>query len=188
MNKICINLNPRKEKVESIILQRIVSYTPFVALGAIVVFAAILILSLFIFFKINTYNAYKQQWAQNGDKYAQISKIKKEAKRLTEEVKVLRQMTTPDTHIVKILEDVFNVLPQNVWFKDLTFRQGALNLEGYVVAWQEDYLISLVDKFIKPLKRREYFPSKFKKVNLKHSQRTAFYGIEVLEYSIECKN
>ncbi|MBU1122522.1 MAG: PilN domain-containing protein [Candidatus Omnitrophica bacterium] len=187
MSQIYINLNPRKERVESIIFHKIVSYLPFVALGVGATFIVILVMNFFVIGKMATFNRYKQQWKANEDKYNQILKIKSQAQQLSQEAKILRQVTTPATRIVKVLEDVYKVLPQNIWFKDLTFKEGSINFQGYVVAWKEDYLISLVDKFMSPLKQREYFSSKFSKVNLKHSQRKTFYGIEVLEYSMECE-
>lgn len=187
MSRLYINLNPRKEKVENIIFQKAVSFTPFVAWGVFLFFVIIFMLNLIVIIKSGAYNRLKKEWVNNAEQYKQISEIKTEAAHLVKEEEILRKVTIPATDVVQLLEDIFSALPQNLWFKDLNFQEGKLSLQGYVVAWKEDYLISLVDKFIKPLKERDYFSSKFKTVDLKQSQRKTFYGIEVLEFNIECK-
>ncbi|MCK5288166.1 MAG: hypothetical protein KAJ79_03820, partial [Candidatus Omnitrophica bacterium] len=59
-------------------------------------------------------------------------------------------------------------------------------IKGFVVKWQEDYLVS-VDKFINNLINKEYSKSKFEKVNMTGSNQIKFNGIEVLEFSVKCK-
>jgi Tfp pilus assembly protein PilN len=185
MNKININLNPRREEEGSLLTQKIISYFPLVVLVAAGFLILILVFQLIIFFKINTYNHYKNQWQNWEEKFNLITKIKKETVSLMQEKKEFDRITTPHIMIADILSDIFSSLPENIWFKTLAFRENSLILEGYVVKWDEDYLISL-DKFINSLKNRKYFSDIFKKINIKSSQKEKFNGVEVIGFNIEC--
>jgi hypothetical protein len=86
-----------------------------------------------------------------------------------------------------IFEDIFSSLPKNIWFNNISLKKDILDIRGYVVKLDEDYLVSL-EKFINNLKAKQNFSSRFKKINIKDSQKNDFHGAEVLEFYIECTN
>ena len=186
MKKIVINLSPQKEKITSTILQNMVSYTPLVGVTTGFVLIPILLLQLFIFRQTYEYKNYSGRWKKWENKYNSIKRIKEEISRLKEEKERIEEVVTPEYDIVLILSDVFSSLPKNVWFKELTFKKGSINLKGYVVRWNEDYLISL-DRFINSLREKEYFVSRFSKVNIKESKKSTFNGLETTKFIIECR-
>lgn len=188
MNKISINLNPRREKIESVIAQNIIPFIPFMVLAAGVLFAIILILNFILLGKVNIYNSYNKKWRQWKDKAQLVAGIKKEMEELTAEKEEFGKITIPRYQIAMIFDDIFAVLPKNIWFQQLNFTEDSLNIKGYVVMWNEDYLTSLVDNFIRPLKGRKYFSSKFGKINVGESKKQIFNETEVLEFSVECAN
>jgi Tfp pilus assembly protein PilN len=188
MNKIHINLNPKKEDVKSILFQNLVSYIPIIGIVIGFLFVAIVVLNIVVISKVGTLRSYERKWRKWEDRFKKIRTIKSETESLLEEEKTLVEIATPRYQMARILGDVFSVLPQNIWFKAINFREGSLDIAGYVVEWEEDYLISVVDRFIRPLREKEYFSSVFTKVNLKESRRKKFYGVEVLEFDIECRN
>ena len=95
-------------------------------------------------------------------------------------------MATSKHDIVLILGDVSSSLPKNIWFDGLNFKGETIDIRGYVVGWDEDYLISL-DGFINSLREKDYFASKFSRVNIRKSTRERYNGVEALKFSIECK-
>ncbi|MDD4954601.1 MAG: PilN domain-containing protein, partial [Candidatus Omnitrophica bacterium] len=94
-------------------------------------------------------------------------------------------MLTPKNQIPDIFEDVFSSLPKNIWFSSMNLKKNTLDIRGYVDKVDEDYLVSL-EKLGNNLKSKKYFGSKFKKINIKDSQKKEFNGMEVLEFYIEC--
>ena len=186
MKKIVINLSPKKEKITGVILQNMVSYTPLAGVITSFVLILILLLQLFIFRQNYEYKNYNQRWKKWESKYNSIKKIKEEISRLKEEKGEIEEITTSQYDIVFVLSDVFSSLPKNVWFKELIFKEGSIDLKGYVVIWGEDYLISL-DRFINSLREKEYFVSRFSKVDIKESQKVTFNGLETTKFIIECR-
>jgi len=190
MNKIVINLNPKKEMASSEVLQNVVAYTPLailIAAAFLILFLGLQIVSLK---KLHTNNVYNKKWSQWDQRHESIQTIKKEITNLGNEKDDLQKVTTPKYKIEVISEDIFASLPKNIWFHHLNFYKGTLSLKGYVARWgddTEDYLV-ILDKFINSLRGKSYFSSKFNKMNIKESQRTNFNGVEVLEFTIECKS
>lgn len=186
MRKISINLSPQKENITSAMLQRAVSYMPLVGLTAVIVLALLLFLQVFIVKQTYTYNGYEKKWRKWEGKYNLIKSIKGEVTGLKEEKRKLEEVATPEHDIVLILGDIFSSLPKNIWFRGLNFKGETINMRGYVAGWNEDYLISL-EGFINSLREKDYFSSKFNRINIRKSARENYNGVETLKFSIECK-
>jgi len=186
MKKIVINLSPQKETAATVLLQRVVSYTPLVGLTAALVLVLIIFLQIFIIKQTYECSKYNKKWEVWESKHEEIKEIKKGIVKLDRVKNKLEEIATPKYDIVLILEGIFSSLPKNVWFEGLDFERGVIRLRGYVVKWKEDYLVS-IDGFINSLREQEYFSSKFKKVNVKESKRSSFNGVETLKFIIECK-
>lgn len=186
MKKISINLSPQKENITSAILQTTVSYTPLVGLTAVIVLALLLFLQVFIAKQTYTYNGYEKKWIKWESKYNLIKGIKGELTNLKEEKQKLEEVATPKHDIVLILRDIFSSLPKNIWFQRLNFKEETIDIGGYVAGLDEDYLISL-DGFINSLRKKDYFSSKFNRINIKKSTRENYNGVEILKFNIECK-
>lgn len=187
MDKININLNPQKKSTPSAVMQNLVSYTPLVGLCTVLGLVLILFLQIFVVRRIYVNRRYSVEWAGWTEKSILLSKIKQNIANLEQEKERLQELNIPRYEIYRVFGDIFSSLPKNIWFEKLTFSNGFLNLEGNIVRWQEDYLVSL-DRFIDSLQESEYFSSKFEKVNIKESRKVKFNGIEVLNFIIECKS
>ncbi len=187
MNKININLNPQKENAPSDVVRNLSAYIPLLALGIAAVFIIIVLLQMFAFQKQHSYNVYKGKWAEWQDEDTFLKRIKNNIARLQKEKEGVVAIVTPKNEAAKLLGDIYSALPKNIWFDDLKFKEGFLSLRGYVVRWEEDYLVSL-DKFINALRKGENFSSHFQKVNIKQSQKAKVRGVEVLRFSLECLN
>lgn len=184
--KVTINLNPKKENPSEEVLQNIGTYTPLAGLAAAVVFVIVLLLQVFILVRAQSYNAYTRKWQDWSDEANLLRKAKSEVSLFQAEKQQLQALMVPKYMLALVLDDIFLSLPKNIWFDDLNFKEGSIDLKGYVVRWREDYLISL-DKFINALRQKKYFSSRFKKMNITKSQKTDFNGVEVLQFTIECR-
>jgi len=186
MKKISINLNPQKENITSVVLQNMLSYTPLVGLSAAAIFVVILLLQVLTLKKSHTVSTYSKEWVQWKVKADLITKVKREIIELESEIIVLQKLATPKNDVALILENIFSSLPKNIWFDKVDCEEGFIVLNGYVVRWQEDSLVSL-DKFINALRKKEYFSSKFGRISIKESRVTKVNKVEVLEFNIECR-
>lgn len=182
MEKIHINLNPKVEKFDTLIFKELFYYA---ALGVGILLLVILLLGLFVTNGLSKYRTAAAKWNNWQDESLSLGKIKNELLELENEKKEFQKIITPKNQIANIFEDIFAALPQNVWFAALNLKTESLILKGYVVKLDEDYLLSL-EKFITALRQRPYFSSKFKKINIRESQKQLFNGVEVLEFNIEC--
>ena len=184
---IRVNLNPNKDNIPSLALQKLISFTPLLGVGLVVVTIALLVLQIFILKMTYSYNISKRNWKKWEDKFNITKKIKSEISELEVEKENLQEIITPEYKISLVLENIFSSLPENIWFEKLNFKEGFINIKGYVVKWEEDYLISL-DKFMNHLQSKEYFSKKFNNVSLKKSKKAQFSNVEILEFSIQCEN
>ncbi|MFH1504154.1 MAG: hypothetical protein ABIH08_02025 [Candidatus Omnitrophota bacterium] len=185
--KVTINLNPKKKSFSQEILQRLGAYIPLAGAAAVVMLVLILSLQVFILAKTRDYEAHtkeRQNWASEIDLLKQVQDRKA---LLQAEKKELEALMVPEYEAAAVFNDIFLSLPKNIWFESLKFKQGFIVLEGYVVRWHEDSLVSL-DKFINALRKQKYFTAKFNKVNIKKSQKVDFNGAQTLQFIIECKN
>ncbi|MDP2923393.1 MAG: hypothetical protein Q8O30_06720 [Candidatus Omnitrophota bacterium] len=184
MDKIYINLNPNIEKFDTATFKKLSYYA---VLGVISVLIIILFLGLFVTIRLSSLNSYKTKWKSWEERATSLNKIKAQLAELEAEKKEFQKIVIPYNQVASIFEDLFISLPHNIWLDTLSIKKDSLSLKGYVLKLDEDYLISL-EKFINAMKKREYFSSKFKKINIKDSKKENFYGVEVLEFNIECVN
>ena len=184
--KIVINLNPKKEQSSGLFLQKIISSTPLIILATIFIFIVILFQQFFIMNEIHSVNIKKNKWKEWGTKSNEINLIKSDINNLQKEKIKLENVVNPKNDTALILDEIYASLPKNIWFNKLSFTEENMVIKGFVVKWQEDYLVS-VDKFINNLINKEYSKSKFEKVNMTGSNQIKFNGIEVLEFSVKCK-
>ena len=186
MKKVIINLNPRKEKISGLALQNVVSYTPVAAISAILLLVLLLLLNVVILKQAASYRVYNKHWRE----WSQKAKTIQEAKVLLDKLKIeksqLEKILTPDYQMAVVLEDIFASLPKNVWFGEFDFHDQDLRIEGYIVKWNQDYLATL-DEFVRSLRKKEYFSSRFGNLKIAGSEKVDFNGQEVLKFIIECR-
>ncbi len=185
MDKIYINLSPKKEKMENVLLQQ-ASY--YMLIGASFILCLIVLCTLFLFVRIAILKHYESRWAKWKEQYKVLSALKNEIASLQKEKNEFSKILTPQNKMAKIFSDIFSSLPQNIWFNSLNFNKKSLVINGDVVkTGTEDYLV-LLENFIDNLKTKPYFVSHFKDINIKDSRRDNFNGVEVLEFKLECSN
>jgi Tfp pilus assembly protein PilN len=184
MEKIYINLSPKAVTFDSAILKKFSYYLSWAAASLL---ALVLILGILAANRAAKCNSYQAKWKSWEDKSKTLAEIKRKLLELENEKNEFQIIVTPQNKIADIFEDLFVSLPTNIWFDALSLKKDSLSLKGYVVRVDEDYLASL-EKFINSLKKREYFSTKFKKINIVNSQKNNYNGAEVLEFNIECLN
>ncbi len=186
MKKVVINLSPQKHKYSKLNLTNLSSYLPLVSLAAVIGLILVLLLHLVVLRKAYIYAAKTKDWKQWEDKAKALSEVKAQINESKTRYDQLNRILTPNYQLSSLLEDIFSSLPKNIWFQSLNFREDSLGIDGYVVRWSQDYLASL-DSFIKSLREKEYFSSKFASLQIRESQKANFNGVEVLKFIIECK-
>ena len=186
MEKTRINLNPQKENTLSFVLRMLSAYTPFVVVGVIVVGLLLGVLQIFTTVRTHIYTRYTSEWDEWKGKEGEIKRMKAEISSLSAKADTLQQIATPENSVGVYLNEIFAALPLNIWFDSLTVRKEAIDLNGYVVKWEEDYLVSL-DRFIEGLKSKELFSQKYNKISIKRSEKADYKGVEVLRFGLTCQ-
>ncbi len=184
MDKIYINLNPKQKKEKSDFLKEFLYY---VAISTVILLAVLVVLWIFIGIRASIYKYEGVKWSKWKEKYETIDRIKKDISVLEGDKIEFKKILTPKNKIAGIFADIFSSLPKNIWFNNISLKKDILDIRGYVVKLDEDYLVSL-EKFINNLKAKQNFSSRFKKINIRDSQKNDFHGAEVLEFYIECVN
>ena len=180
MEKIIINLNPKKIDDK---LDIVLSYQPLIK-GFLKLFSFfILLLFILIFINSLRYSNYKKIYKILEPDFNRINNIKKELSTLEKKVSELKNIVTPKVFVSDILEDIYLSLPENIWLENLDYKDF-INIKGYVVKLNEDPLIS-INKFIDNLKKRNFYKI-FKKISIRGSNKTTFYGVDVLEFNLQC--
>jgi hypothetical protein len=184
MGTIHINLNPKEEKFDNLIFKQLSCWA---VLSAGIILVIVLLLGLTAAKKLAEYKLEQAKWKSWEDKVTLLAKLKNEILDLESQKKEFQSVIIPQNQAAEIFEDLFATLPQNIWLETLSLKKESLNAKGYVVKLDEDYLFSL-EKFINGFAARPHFSSKFKKINIKESQKQNFSGAEVLEFIVECAN
>ncbi|MCF7869602.1 MAG: PilN domain-containing protein [Candidatus Omnitrophica bacterium] len=186
MKKIKINLNPRKPTIFDQGLGKALDYIPLLIL--LVIFFALLVggIGLFSLTKAARYNHYRNIWKKWESRSSQLDEIKDNRDSLERELSRIKDVVAPKYTGITLLNNLFSALPKNIWFKNVFFEQEAIKVEGYIVAWDEDPIVSL-ENFINNLQESEDFSKKFERMSIKDTKRTNFNGVEVTQFIIECK-
>lgn len=184
MDKIYINLSPKQKKEGNAALRNISYY---ISIGIFVLLVIIVALGILIAVRASVYEYNNVRWAKWKEKYATLDKIKQGIRSLENDKNDFKKLLTPKNQMSNIFADIFSSLPKNIWFNSMNLKKDTLDIRGYVVKVDEDYLVSL-EKFVNNLKAKEYFSSRFKKINIKDSQKKEFNGAEILEFYVECTN
>ncbi|MFA5008128.1 MAG: hypothetical protein WC546_02785 [Candidatus Omnitrophota bacterium] len=184
MDRIYINLSPKQKKEENALLVK-ASY--YLILSISFFLAVIIVLGIFIAVRASVYEYYSIRWAKWKTQYETLTRLKQDIAGLESDRNEFVKILTPKNQMAKVFENIFSSLPKNIWFNSMDLKKDTLDIKGYVVKIDEDYLVSL-EKFINNLKSKEYFSNRFKKINIKDSQKIEFNGAEVLEFYVECAN
>lgn len=186
MKKIAINLNPKKPDTFNQGLEKVLDYIPLLIFLVIFFALAAGSIGLFSLAKAKKYNNYQSIWEKWESKDNELTKIKRNLAGLKKESRKIEKVITPSYTGVTLLNGLFSALPKNIWFKNLRFDQKMISIEGYIVEWDKDPLTSL-EHFIENLKTDKNFLQGFQKIDIKDTQKTDFNGVEVTQFSIECK-
>jgi len=186
MKKVVINLSPQKYKTSNLKLENITTYLPLVAIAAAIGLGLVLLLQLVGLKKAHTYAGKVKAWRQWEEKAKVLQEIKGQISALETERDALNKALTPGYQMSKLLGDIFSSLPKNIWFQSFKLKEEALEIQGYVVKWNQDYLASL-DSFIGALREKEYFLSTFSILEIRESQKDDVNGVEALKFIIQCK-
>jgi Tfp pilus assembly protein PilN len=184
MDKIYINLSPKQKKEGNDAIRNV---SPYLGLAIFALLGIIIIVGVVIAMRASVLKYTDIQWSKWKERYSTLSRIEQDIANLGKDKNEFTKMLTPKNQMANMFGDIFSSLPKNIWFNSMNLKKDALDIRGYVVKIDEDYLVSL-EKFINNLKSKEYFNSKFKKINIKDSQKKDFNGTEVLEFYLECAN
>ncbi|MCF7887259.1 MAG: hypothetical protein K9L71_02470 [Candidatus Omnitrophica bacterium] len=186
MKKIKINLNPKKPAIFDQGLEKALDYIPLLIL--LVIFFALLVggVGLFSLTKAAKYNHYKNIWKKWESRSNQLAEIKRNRASLERELDRIKDVVTPGYTGVALLNSLFSALSKNIWFKNIFFEQKITKVEGYVVVWDKDPIVSL-ENFINNLQESEDFSKRFGRISIKDTKRINFNGVEVTQFIIECR-
>lgn len=187
MIKIQINLNPRQVKSENKFIQTITRLLFPLTVFAFILLVVILTVSLSVFLKAANYRQYAQAWEEWKNKGEAIQVIKSDIASLEKEKKEIQRVTAKSVDVSALCKELSAAVPKNIWLNTFEFKEHRLVLAGCVVKWNEDYLVSL-DTLIRALREKRYLVSQFKDIDIRKSQKSQFYGVDVLNFTIECTN
>lgn len=186
MKKIEINLCPYSVTEDKKIQKLIAQYFPFVFLAAL----GFIVINIFLFSVASvsflTYSQLGKKWSKESPKAMEIELLKKEVTALKEKKKSYDELIKANVAPSYILSDIYKALPINIWLSDIRATEASVSLTGYVVKWQEDYLVSL-GNLIKNLKKESHFSGYFKDIIQKSSRKTNLFNVEVMKFELECK-
>ena len=186
LNKIAINLNPRKDKLDEVIGEIISGYKPLIIIAVVGVLILNVLLHFFVGIKAEIYKNYEKEWKKWQGNYNLLSRLKNETVTLEKRKKEFEKVIYPNVEMAQVLGILFSAMPKNIWLESVNFNNETLTLEGYVVRWHEDYLVTLNRNLIAPLRKSSYFSSKFAKINIKATKKKIINKVEVLNFGIEC--
>ncbi len=186
VKKIQINLYPYQQKEENKYLTIMEKYAPFVLLGGVGLILFNIIIFLLTSWLSFPYRNLSKEWKQLQPKVEQINSLKKELENLELKKKIYTSLVTYKVDISHALADVYDSLPKNIWFDNINFDEDKIIFVGYAVLWKESPLAS-IDKFIKRLKKTEYFSKIFCHIHLRSSRKIELYGKEAMKFEVECK-
>ena len=186
MKKIEINLYPYRGEEDKKIATLIDKHFPVVFLAAIGLILVNGILIMFTGFSRLPYANLKKQWEKAVPVVREIEALKVQRDSLKKEEESYEQLVSRQIELSSIFADIFESLPENIWFEKINFSGDAVFLTGYAVEWKENFLASS-SRFVKSLQGKEYFSRVFNRIDLKGQKKVSISGRQVLKFEVECR-
>ena len=187
MKKIEINLYPYQVKSDKRIFNILRQFAPYIVLGCAVIIVINIILFIVIGFAHIPYGSLTKEWQELRPQAASIETLKRDVTDLKAKQGVYKELLTYKVEMSHLLADLFAALPKNIWLTEAHFKDDSFNLSGYAVYWKESPLTS-IDKFIKNLKREEYYTVTLPHINLATTRKMDFHGKDVVKFEIQCSH
>lgn len=185
MKKIIINLNPAKPPESSPASKTLDKFVPFV----LVLLILLAVFNIFFFGLINffrlTQGSLKKTLKDLQPQVKEVQTAREDLAQINKEKKDYQAALVNDFLVSRVMADAYAAMPINIWLKSFVFGNDSLTLEGAVVQWKEDQMVSL-NRFIQELNKKEYFTQKFKTVGLKSYRTNKLQAAETIEFRIEC--
>ncbi|MCP4653383.1 MAG: hypothetical protein GY858_08400 [Candidatus Omnitrophica bacterium] len=185
MKKIKINLHPVQAQEETKLVKTAGQYMPFAILGL----AGLIVANLIIFAFANvlrlSYSGRHKHWKSLSPQVQEIVQLKDELQKHIVEKKDFQNLLSEHLSFSQIMAEFFSSAPKNIWLRDMSINEETVKINGYVVKWKEDRLVSL-DKLIKALNEQTYFIEKFRNVGLKNYRKSTLNGVDIIEFRMEC--
>lgn len=186
MKKIKINLNPKKPAAFEQGFGKILDYTPLLILLVIALGLIIGAVAIFSGIKARQYSNYQKIWQEWKPKNNELVNVKRKISGLKKTSEKIKEVMLPDNTGKDLLKSLFAALSENIWFKKVQFENDKVDIEGYVLEWEKNPLVSL-ENFINQLQADQYFSKKFTNIDIKDTKSITFNGQEATQFIIECR-
>ncbi|RKY27577.1 MAG: hypothetical protein DRP61_03910 [Candidatus Omnitrophota bacterium] len=156
-----INLLPPQYQKKIKTINCLNKLMPYLFLGLLVILGFNLVLSLFIFQRKTTLNRIKSAWHKKMPFFQEINSLKENLSKLSQEYNSLRSIANSGYSFSELMYLIYTNLPINIWFKEITFKEGVLAIKGTVLDYQKNVSLSLkefVDNLKKVAKITKVFP------------------------------
>ena len=160
-----INLLPSQYQKKIKTINYLNKLMPYLFLGLLVILGFNLVLSLFIFQRKTTLNRIKSAWHKKMPFFQEINSLKENFSKLSQEYNSLRSIANSGYSFSELMYLIYTNLPINIWFKEITFKEGVLTIKGTVLDYQKDVSLSLKE-FIDNLKKVAKITKVFPKIKI----------------------
>jgi len=158
---------------------------PYLVIAAGIVLILNFILGLAAITAVAGQKQAESAWRNKEPQYQKIVALKKEVSESENEYNSLNQLTNPSVGFSKVLYLLYNNLPNNIWFENINFSDGVLNINGKALDFTEEAPLSLKN-YVDTLKGSDLV-QRFSKINI-HSQEMRRVGDkQVLSFVLELK-
>ncbi len=187
MGRVNINLYPGSRGEENKIRKFIFQYFPYVFAGVVgVVILNILLAGITIILSL-PYRQLSKKWRKIESAVAGIDSLKRELDTLRSREDKYKSFLQRPFEVAHILADIFSALPRNIWFDEISFKDGEIKLSGYVVEWKMSPSASF-DKFIKNLRKEAYFSTYFPLITPRSQRNVNIAGKKAMRFELECRS
>lgn len=178
-----INLLPEElsvKKEKEIPLQLIVY-------GLVGIFALILIVHLFLLLtgvmKIHKLKSLEKRWTLLTSQHPQLEAWRKQYATSSQETQGINKLLKDRLTVFDKMQVLSKVLPNGIWFNQITLKDKNLRLEGCVISLKKDHL-SLLNLYLSNLKKERGF---FQNLELGSVKMRSVSGYEIMDFILTGK-
>ena len=149
------------------------------------VFALLIIIHLYLgalyLFKSRQKSAVENEWSQLESKRQEVDRWKQQYNISNQYTQQIGQLLQARLTFAKKLESLSDNLPNGIWFNRLNVKDGKFRLEASVVSLKKEQL-SLINDFLRALKKDEDFFKDFGILELGHMNVRAIGAFSVMDF------
>ncbi|MFC1514871.1 hypothetical protein ACFL5X_03120 [Candidatus Omnitrophota bacterium] len=180
-----VNLLPARYRKKFNVLPYLGEFLPYIFILAIIVVSLNLLLGFFTANRLVYLKTSESVWGRRDPEFKAVTSLKGDVAKLMRDYDTLSRLGYSRAYFSQVMYLLYENLPTNIWFREVEYEGGILNIRGGALDYEKDASLSLRE-YLKSL-RRTAIINRFPVIDIKSQEMRRIKDKSVLYFELELK-